>query len=114
MQTMVIELRLGFPLEGGTGLGFIMSEKGIRSNSGLILKTDLVLRKQLTNRAIKKPNRGFPGGSVVKNTICNAGKTDPWLGKVPHATEQLSPSATTTEPMHCSYWSPWPRARALQ
>ena len=101
-------------MEGGTGLGFIMSEKGIRSNSGLILKIDLVLRKQLTNRAIKKPNRGFPGGSVVKNTICNAGKTDPWLGKVPHATEQLSPSATTTEPMHCSYWSPWPRARALQ
>ena len=42
----------------------------------------------------------FPGGAVVKNLPANAGDTgfEPWSGKIPHATEQLSPSATTTEP----------------
>ena len=26
--------------------------------------------------------------------------------KIPHAMEQLSPSATTTEPRHCNFWKP--------
>ena len=43
---------------------------------------------------------GFPGGAVVKNPPANAGDTGskPRSGKIPHAAEQLSPCATTTEP----------------
>ena len=41
----------------------------------------------------------FPGGAVVKNTPANAGdRFEPWSSKIPHAAEQLSPCATTTEP----------------
>ena len=52
---------------------------------------------------------GFPGGAVVKNPPANAGDHgfEPWSGKIPHAVEQLSPCATTTEA--CA-----PRACALQ
>ena len=43
--------------------------------------------------------RDFPGGSVVKNPPANAGDTGSSPGqKIPHAVEQLSPCATTTEP----------------
>ena len=48
--------------------------------------------------------RDFPGGSVVKNLPCNAGVTGliPGQGtKIPHATEKLSPRASTIEP-RCS------------
>ena len=43
----------------------------------------------------------FPGGAVVKNLPANAGDTglSPGLGKIPHATEQWSSCATTTEPV---------------
>ena len=48
---------------------------------------------------------GFPGGAVVKNPPANAGENgfEPWSGKIPHAAEQLSPLATTTEPTHHNY-----------
>ena len=42
----------------------------------------------------------FPGGPVVKNPPCNAGDMGSIPGqrtKIPHAAEQLSLSATTTE-----------------
>ena len=44
---------------------------------------------------------GFPGGAVVKNPPANAGGHgfDPWSRKIPHAAEQLSLCATTTEPV---------------
>ena len=44
--------------------------------------------------------QGFPGGAVVKNLPANAGDTgsSPGAGRIPHAAEQLSPCATTTEP----------------
>ena len=47
----------------------------------------------------------FPGGAVIKNLPANAGNMGliPGPGKIPHAAEQLSPRATTTEPMHCNY-----------
>ena len=32
---------------------------------------------------------------------CRGHRFDPWSGKIPHAAEQLSPCATTTEPV-CS------------
>ena len=43
----------------------------------------------------------FPGGTVVKNppaNQCRGHGFEPWSGKIPHATEQLTPCATTTEP----------------
>ena len=50
---------------------------------------------------ISKKNhfQGFPSGSVVKNLPANAGDTGsvPDPGRFPHATEQLSPWATTSE-----------------
>ena len=45
--------------------------------------------------------RGIPGGPEVKNLPCNAGNADsiPDAGtKIPHASGQLSPCATTREP----------------
>ena len=48
------------------------------------------------------------GGPVVKNPPSNAGDVGSipgWGTKIPHATGQLSPSATSTEPMCCSYRS---------
>ena len=49
----------------------------------------------------KKILGGFPGGAVVKNPPANAGDTgsSPGPGRFPHAAEQLSPCATTTEPV---------------
>ena len=47
----------------------------------------------------------FPGGPVVKNLPSNAGDTGSTPGqgtKIPHATEQPSPCATTTEVAHSS------------
>ena len=46
--------------------------------------------------------RDFPGGSVVKNLLSNAGDVGliPGQGaRIPHATEQLSPCATTRQSM---------------
>ena len=37
---------------------------------------------------------------------CRGHGFEPWSGKIPHATEQLSPCTTTTEPTCCNYWSP--------
>ena len=55
----------------------------------------------------QKDSVGFPGGAVDENPPANAGESacqcrghrfEPWSGKIPHATEQLSSCATTTEP----------------
>ena len=43
--------------------------------------------------------RDFPGGPVVKSPPSNAGDTGQ-VTKILHATEQLSPHTTTTEPVH--------------
>ena len=51
----------------------------------------------------KLDSRDFPGGPVVKNLPCNAGNTGsiPSQGtKTSHGREQLSPQATTTEPIY--------------
>ena len=52
---------------------------------------------------------------MVKNQPCSAkDQFDPSSGKVPHAAEQLSPCATTTEPARCSRDAGAPGACALQ
>ena len=52
----------------------------------------------------KHDPREFPGGTVLKNLPANAGDMGsiPWSGKIPHAVEQQSSCATTTEP---ALWS---------
>ena len=47
------------------------------------------------------------GASLVAQWLCRAHGFNPWSGKIPHAAEQLSPRATTTEA--CA-----PRAHAPQ
>ena len=54
----------------------------------------------LTLTCFKKLSRDIPGGPVVKNPPYNAGDMGSIPGqgtKIPHATGQLSPCATTTE-----------------
>ena len=77
----------------------VVTGTGAQSCWGLwetVLNTPLGFPTQ----GVKKRGRGFPGGAVVKNPPANAGHTgsSPWSGKIPHAAEQLSPCATTTEP----------------
>ena len=46
-----------------------------------------------------KADMGFPGGAVVEFACqCRGHGFEPWSRKFPHATEQLSPCATTTGP----------------
>ena len=56
----------------------------------------------------QKQNRELPRWSSDQEYTCQcrAHRSCPWLGKIPHAAEQLSLCATTTEPACCSYWSP--------
>ena len=43
---------------------------------------------------------GFPVAQWLRITCqCRGHGFKPWSGKIPHATEQLSPCATTTEPV---------------
>ena len=52
--------------------------------------------------ALKDSTEGFPGGSLVKNPgacQCMRRGFDPWSGKIPHSTEQLSSCTTTIEPV---------------
>ena len=53
-----------------------------------------------TEFSFKIPFSGFSGGAVVESLTANAGGHgfEPWSGKIPRATEQLGPWATTTEP----------------
>ena len=53
----------------------------------------------------KKPHTGLPWwrSSWESTFQCRGLGFEPWSGKIPHATEQLSPCATTTEPV---LWSP--------
>ena len=47
-----------------------------------------------------KLEEGFPGGSVVKNLPAKAGDIDSIPGgKIPRATQQLSPRGITVEPV---------------
>ena len=56
--------------------------------------------KESKKAIIENELRDFPRGTVVKNLPANAGDTgSSWSGKIPHAAEQLSPCATTTEPV---------------
>ena len=74
-----------------------MGKKKLNSYFMLYSKINLdVLRLKCKKQ--KYWNRGCPGGAVVKNPpLCRAHWFEPWSRKIPHAAEQLSPCATTTE-----------------
>ena len=42
-----------------------------------------VKRKLATERSTATSSLGFPGSSAVKNPPANAGRLDPWVGKIP-------------------------------
>ena len=69
---------------------------------GMVLKLNLkdATHEPVIRAMIKYQVPGFPGGAVVKNLPANTGAHGfkPWSGKIPRATGQLSPCATTTEP----------------
>ena len=68
----------------------------------------------------KSSNQGLPWWLSGKESACQCRTHgfDPWSGKIPYITEQLSPCATiielvlsspgaaTNEPTCCNYWSP--------
>ena len=56
---------------------------------------------------LEKHSQGFPGGSMAKNLLANIEATSsiPGQGKIPHATEQLSPCAATTS-LCLGAWEP--------
>ena len=52
----------------------------------------------ISRNCAKTITRRLPWRSRGKNSPCNAGdRFNPWSRKIPHATEQLSPSASATE-----------------
>ena len=57
---------------------------------------------------VKTITRGLPWWhSGWESTCqCRGHGLEPWSGKIQHVAEQLSPCATTTEPVHHNYWSP--------
>ena len=59
----------------------------------------ITIKKKSHN--IKISQAGLPRWFNSKNSACQCRRHgfDPWSRKTPHALEQLSPSATTTEPM---------------
>ena len=62
----------------------------------VLLKTVCIMKYKEQHR------RDFPGGPMVKNPPCNARDVGSILGqriKIPHSMKQLSPRATTTEPV---------------
>ena len=97
--------------EGGSGWGIHVNPWLIHVNvRQKPLQYCKVISLQLINEKKKKRRRiqtciygDFPGCPVVKNLPCHAGDVGlipGWVIKIPHASEQLSPQATITEPEH--------------
>ena len=55
-----------------------------------------VLRREKWTEVVGK-GRDFPGGQVVETLPASAGDVGLIPGKIPHASGQLNPYATTTE-----------------
>ena len=60
----------------------------------------------MVNKQTKNSERGFSGDQWLRvHLACRGHWFDPWSGKIPHATEQLSPCTATVEPMGHDYSS---------
>ena len=71
-----------------------------------ILHPEISASQSNTEKSLQEAMSGFPGGSVIKNLAANAedmGLIPAGFRKILHAIEQLSPYATTTEPMSHNY-----------
>ena len=77
-----------------------------------IIGMDTLVGKKKKQSIVKKENKDFPGGSVIKNPPANEGDTGlipglgrshmPWSNKTCEP-QLLSPRAATTEPTCCNY-----------
>ena len=52
------------------------------------------------------PSRSFGASLVVGVHLVQRYRFNPWSGRIPHASSQLSWCTTTTEPIGCDSWSP--------
>ena len=55
-------------------------------------------KKQKQNKTEKQVGASLVHSGWESACQCRGHGFEPWSGKIPHATEQLSPCATTTEP----------------
>ena len=116
-----VDHRLGLPkLQGNVllGFGFLIQQSLWTPLETLESSWTFVMRLLLTSRISKKGpivwpfptnlthlkriTRDLPDGAVVKNLPCNGeevGSIPDWGTRIPHAGGQLSPRATTREPM---------------
>ena len=64
------------------------------------IKTKMRYLTPVRMASIKKQNEGLPWWRSGWESACQCRGHgfEPWSGKIPHAVEQLSPCATTTEP----------------
>ena len=80
----------------------------IYSSVKKLVKENETQRKQKKVIKIKAKIRGFiPWWFSGKVSTCQCRRygLDPWSEKIPHASEHLSPSTTTIEPVCCSSWN---------
>ena len=89
----------------GDGKGYFMQTEMIRKWKVAILAS---VKTDFKTKAIKKDTRGLPWQLSGKESACQFKRQrfNPWSRKIPHAAEQLSLCATTSEPACSNHWSP--------
>ena len=92
------------PSDSSEGL-FERDKGGARIYRGFWKKT-----KQKPKKQVVEHQKITAGTSLVVQWLesaaqCRGHGFEPWSVKIPHAAEQLSPCATTTEPASHNYWS---------
>ena len=80
--------------------GHSTQTQGPCSAGAPLLPADLHKPSQVRRGNQKDGTRGLAWWRSGKESSCKCSghRFDPWFGKIPHASEQLSPCATTTEP----------------
>ena len=94
----------------GKKLKAFLLNSGVRHGCPLsLLLFNLILEVLVVAIRQGKEIQNLPGGSVVKSLLSNAQDVDlipDWGTKIPRATQQLSPRATTREPVHSGACAP--------
>ena len=88
----------------GDGKGYFMQTEMIRKWKVAILAS---VKTDFKTKAIKKDTRGLPWQLSGKESACQFKRQrfNPWSRKIPHAAEQLSLCATTSEPARHNFWA---------